>query len=304
MENTIPHRRRAWWALIALSVIWGYNWAVMKVAMRDAGAVDFAVLRAVLGSLSLFLVLVWRRAPLAPAGFRGIALLGFLQTTAFFGLIVWAVSIGGAGKTAVLAYTMPFWVLVLAWPILGERIRGAQWLAVAVAFAGLLFILEPWHLHGEMLGEILAVVAGIAWAASVIVAKKLDISGKERLLSVTAWQMLLGSIPLVAIAMFVPSQPIHWTGTFIVALLYNVILGNALAWVLWLYILNNLPAGVASLSMLATPVLGVLAAWIQLGERPSATEGLGMLLVGVALALFSLQSVLQHRRLNAEMAQE
>jgi drug/metabolite transporter (DMT)-like permease len=304
MENSIPNRRRAWWALIALSVIWGYNWAVMKVAMRDAGAVDFAVLRTVLGSLSLFLVLVWRRALLAPTGFRGIALLGFLQTTAFFGLIVWAVSIGGAGKTAVLAYTMPFWVLVLAWPILGERIRGAQWLAVAVAFAGLLFILEPWHMRGEMPGEILAVVAGIAWAASVIVAKKLDISGKERLLSVTAWQMLFGSIPLVAIAMFVPSQPIHWTGTFIVALLYNVILGNALAWVLWLYILNNLPAGVASLSMLATPVLGVLAAWIQLGERPSATEGLGMLLVGVALALFSLQSVQQHRRLNAEMVQE
>jgi drug/metabolite transporter (DMT)-like permease len=116
--------------------------------------------------------------------------------------------------------------------------------------------------------------------------------------------MLLGAVPLVAAALFVPSAPIHWTGSFIAALLYNVIPANALAWLLWLYVLNKLPAGLASLGMLVTPVLGVLAAWVQLGERPGALEALGMLLVGIALALFSYYFVRQHRRVNAAMAQE
>ena len=266
--------------MLLLSVIWGYNWVVMKVALRDVGAFDFAALRTALGALSLFVVLAWRRAPLAPR------------------------NIGGAGRTAVLVYTMPFWVLVLAWPILGERIRGLQWLAVALAFAGLMSILEPWQLRGELLSKVLAVVAGVAWAASVIVAKKLHIRGGEELLSLTAWQMLLGAVPLVIAALFVPSAPIHWTGSFIAALLYNVIPANALAWLLWLYVLNKLSAGLASLGMLVTPVLGVLAAWVQLGERPGALEALGMLLVGIALALFSYHSVRQHRRVNAAMAQE
>jgi len=304
MEKSSPSLRRAWWALLLLSVIWGYNWVVMKVALRDAGTFDFAALRTALGALSLFVVLAWRRAPLAPRNVRGAALLGLLQTSAFIGLTVWAVDVGGAGRTAVLVYTMPFWVLVLAWPILGERIRGLQWLAVALAFAGLMSILEPWQLHGELLSKVLAVVAGIAWAASVIVAKKLHIRGGAELLSLTAWQMLLGAVPLVVAALLVPSAPIHWTGSFIAALLYNIIPANAVAWLLWLYVLNRLSAGLASLGMLATPVLGVLAAWAQLGERPGALEALGMLLIGVALALFSYHSVQQHRRVNAAMAQE
>jgi len=290
--------------LLLLSVIWGYNWVVMKVALRDCGTFDFAALRTALGALSLFVVLAWRRAPLAPRNISGAAWLGLLQTSAFIGLTVWAVDVGGAGRTAVLVYTMPFWVLVLAWPILGERIRGLQWLAVVLAFAGLMSILEPWQLRGELQSKVLAVVAGVAWAASVIVAKKLHIRGGEELLSLTAWQMLLGAVPLVVAALLVPSAPIHWTGSFIAALLYNIIPANALAWLLWLYVLNKLSAGLASLGMLVTPVLGVLAAWVQLGERPGALEALGMLLVGIALALFSYYSVRQHRRVNAAMAQE
>jgi drug/metabolite transporter (DMT)-like permease len=304
MKKSSPSAHRAWWALFLLSVIWGYNWVVMKVALRDAGTFDFAALRTALGALSLFAVLAWRRVPLAPRNIRGALLLGLLQTSAFIGLTVWAVEIGGAGRTAVLVYTMPFWVLVLAWPILGERLRGLQWPAVALAFAGLMSLLEPWRLHGELLSKALAVVAGVAWAASVIVAKKLRVRGGTELLSLTAWQMLLGALPLVAAAWLVPGAPIHWTGSFIAALLYNVIPANALAWLLWLYVLNKLSAGPASLGMLATPVLGVLAAWVQLGERPSAPEALGMLLIGVALALFSYYSMRQHRRLNAAMAQE
>ncbi len=295
----------AWLALILLSVIWGYNYVVMKIALRDAGALDFAALRSILGALALFPVLAWRQRTLAPPpGLRGIALFGLLQTTAFLLLIIGAVSLSGAGKTAVLVYTMPFWVLAIAWLLLGERIARRQWPVIALAFAGLALIVAPWQRSGGLAGEGLAVAGGIVWAASVILAKKLHFTRPERLLSVTAWQMLLGSLPLVAAALLIPGPPIQWTGSFLAALAYNVILGNAVAWLLWLYVLAHLPAGVAGLGMLATPVVGVLSAWLQLGERPSPTEAAGMVLVGLALALLSRDNARRRVRISPEMAQE
>jgi drug/metabolite transporter (DMT)-like permease len=296
--------RRAGWALVLLSAIWGYNWVVMKIAVQDASPVTFTALRTFLGALSLFVVLAWRRIPLAPRRLPAVALLGLLQTTIFVGLTVWAVSIGGAGRTAVLVYTMPFWMLMLAWWFLGERIRGSQWIVAALAFAGLLLIVEPWGMEGELPGKLPAVVAGVFWAVSAVVAKKLAIRSSDELLSVTAWQMLLGSVPLVIIAPFISPTPIHWTGSFIAALVYNAVPASALAWLLWLYVLNKLPAGVAGLSMLATPVVGVLAAWVQLGERPSVIEAGGMVLVAAALTLLSARAMRQHQRVAAGLAQE
>lgn len=71
--------RSALAALALLSVIWGYNWVMMKLALRDAGAFDFAALRTLLGALSLFVLLVWLRRPLRPADARAVFLLGLLM---------------------------------------------------------------------------------------------------------------------------------------------------------------------------------------------------------------------------------
>jgi drug/metabolite transporter (DMT)-like permease len=296
--------RGAIFALVVLSAIWGYNWVVMKVALADATPIMFAALRTFLGAVVLFLVLAVLRKPLAPKALPATFLLGLLQTTGFVGFTIWALEEGGAGKTAVLVYTMPFWVLVLAWPFLGERLRGAQWWAVALAFGGLVFILTPWQWQGAIKPKLLAVLAGLAWAASTLVAKHMRRRTDFDLLSLTAWQMLLGALPLVFIAGVGSPSPIHWSPAFVVALLYNVIPGNAIAWLLWLYILHRLPAGLASMGMLATPVIGVLAAWLQLGEAPGVDEGAGMLLIGVALALLSIEAIRHHARVNPGMAQE
>src|SRR5690606_4357018 len=113
-------------AFTLLAFIWGYNWVVMKVAMRYSGPLDFAVLRAVLGVALLFLVLIALKAPLRPRHVGKTVLLGIFQTTGFVGLISWSLAFGEAGKSAVLAYTMPFWVILLGWPFLGEQLRGWQ----------------------------------------------------------------------------------------------------------------------------------------------------------------------------------
>lgn len=282
------HAARALLALVAMSLVWGYNWVVMKKVLQYVGAFDFAAMRTVFGALVLFAVLLWLKKPLRPVAFRRTLLLGLLQTAAFTLLVQLALVGGGAGKMAVLTYTMPFWMLLLAGPLLHEHVRGLQWLAVGIAACGLAFILEPWNFQGSLTSSLLATTAGLAWAASAIVARKLRNRVKVDLLSLTAWQMLLGALVLAFIAPSMPSKPIVPGAYFFGALIFNGVMATGIAWLLWLYVLDHLPANVASLSTLAVPAVGVLSAWIELGERPDAPELVGMLLIAAALGLLAL----------------
>jgi drug/metabolite transporter (DMT)-like permease len=283
-------------SLIVLVLIWGYNWVVMKVALRDSSSSDFAALRISLGLVSLLVVFIWSRKPLLPRKeVFGIFLTGLLQTGGFYVFSTWALVSGAVGKTVVLNYAMPFWVLLLAWFALGERLRRAQWIGVAIALGGLLFILMPFRFTKGLFSEGLALLSGFSWAAGIVVAKRVQQRTELDLLSFTTWQMLFGSIPLFLCAFLIPSPPIRWSAPFIATLVYSGILGGAVAWSLWFYALSRLPAGVASLGTLATPVVGVLAAWIQLGETPSFLEAVGMILIIGALVLNSIQAIKPQR---------
>lgn len=186
---------------------------------------------------------------------------------------------------------MPFWVILLAWPVLGERLRKLQWLSVVIALAGLLFILMPFSFNEALFSKGLALLSSISWAVGIIVSKRLQQKTTLDLLSYTTWQMLFGCIPLVLITFFIPSSPITWSFQFIAALFYSVIPGNAIAWLLWFYALSRLSAGSAGMGTLATPVAGVLAAWIQLGEQPTVLEATGMVLIVCALGVNTIQAI-------------
>jgi drug/metabolite transporter (DMT)-like permease len=282
-------------ALVVLALVWGYNWVVMKVAMRYADPFTFGALRNFLGAVFMFAVIAALRRPLKPKALGLTAVFGLLQTTGFAGLAIWAVHIGGAGKTSVLVYTMPFWLLLIAWPVLGEPVKGLQWASVALSLAGLVFVLGPWNLSG-LTSSLLAVGAGALWAVGSVVAKIMRRREEVDMLSLTAWQGLIGSIPLILVALLTADSGPIWSASFIAALIYNVVPAGALAWLLWLYILLSLPTGTAGISSLAIPVVGVASAWIQLGERPGVLEGVGMGLIVAALAVLTARELRQGRR--------
>jgi drug/metabolite transporter (DMT)-like permease len=283
-------------ALAGQSVFLGYNWVVMKIGLRYSDVWPFTAYRTGLGAIALFILLLILRRPLRPTQALRTALLGLLQTTGMIGLLMWALETGAAGRVSALVYTMPLWALIFGRIFVGERIAGLQWVAAASALAGLLLVLDPAHLGGTWQSKVLAIASGVCWAASAVVAKWINRRGKVDVINLTAWQMLYGTIPLVIIAVLVPSRAIDWSGAFIGALAYNVIPATAISWVLWLFVLKTLPTGVAGISTLATPVIGISAAALQLGERVSGMEAAGIVCIVAALLLLALRNLPWRRK--------
>jgi drug/metabolite transporter (DMT)-like permease len=283
--SAAPRRARsaALAALTLIAVVWGYNWVVLKQALRDAGPYEFFALRFVIASLCLFGALAATRRPMRLTHAGSVLAIGLLQTTATFALTGWALVSGAAGKSAVLCYTMPFWVILFAWPVLGERLGRAQWGALLIALAGLALLLGAGITAG--VSELLALASALAWAAGIVITKRLQTRHRVDTLALSAWQSVLGGAGLVLLALLFPSRPTQWTPNLLFALLYNGVLVSAICWYLWFWVLGRLDAGLASFGILAVPVLGVVFGVLELGERPQPLEWAGIGLIVVALAL-------------------
>lgn len=280
--------RAAWIALAILTVIWSLNWTVMKVAMRDAGPFTFSAQRYVIGTVVLFALLTIQRRSLEPTPWLATIAIGLCQTTGFQALAQWALVSGGAGKTALLAYTMPFWVVPLAWWWIHEKPGLRRWICIALAAVGFACVIQPWKPIGAPHSIALAILAGLAWAIATVLSKRLFQKHPEVTpLRLTAWQMLIGTVGLVILALSVHQRPVAWTGEYIAALLYNGLLSSGVCWVLWALIVQRLSANAAGLTSLAVPVAGVLFAWGLLAEQPSSAEWIGIGLIGAALAILN-----------------
>lgn len=271
-------------ALLILTIVWSLNWTVMKVAMRDAGPFTFSAQRYVIGTLVLFALLVFKRNKMKPTPWLPTIAIGLAQTTAFQALAQWALVSGGAGKTALLAYTMPFWVVPLAWWWIQEKPGWQRWGCIAIAAAGFVCVVEPWRPIGAPHSVVLAILAGLAWAIATVLSKRLFQKHPEVTpLRLTAWQMLVGAIGLVIVALSTHERAVTWSGEYVAALLYNGLLSSGVCWVLWALVVQRVSANVAGLTSLVIPVAGVLFAWGLLHERPSTPEWIGIVLIGLAV---------------------
>jgi drug/metabolite transporter (DMT)-like permease len=212
-----------------------------------------------------------------------------------------AVASGGAGRAAVLVFTMPFWTLLLAWPILHERIKGYQWLAVACALAGMVLVVEPWQWHGDIAPKLWAVMSGFGWAAGTIATKYFQRHRRFDALNFIAWQMLVGVLPLTLLPLVFDPPATQWSVNFVLLLLYVGAVSTALGFVLWIAVLRWLPAGTASLNMFAIPVIALLSSMAVFGERLTTNEWIGIGCIGAGLAIISIDAWASSRRGAAAM---
>ena len=292
----IRSRQGAYVALLVLTLIWGNNWLVMKLALRHADPVTYNIERTVVAIVVLFAVLLWQRRRVLPESWVAVMVTGFFQTTMNFGSTTMALAEGGVGRTSVLVFTMPFWTILIAWPVLHERLRGAQWVAVGFAFAGLTLVVAPWNWQGALAPKLWAVLSGFGWAAGTIAIKFFQRKRRFDMLNFMAWQMVLGLLPLLAVPFVYPVEATDWGIAYVTLLLFTAAVSTAGGFLLWIAILRWLSAGAASLNMLAIPVIALVTSMAVFGERLTPQEWLGIACLGTGLVMISLRSFAGARR--------
>ena len=265
----------------------------IDVGLAFAPPLRFAGARTFLGGLVLLLVLVIRRKPLWPEArlARWIPPLGLLATTLTFGAMFASPAYTGAGIASVLGNTQPLIIIVLAALFLGEQTGWSKALALLFGLAGVTLLALPAlsaPTGHPFLGAILALGSSASAAVASVTIKRLR-PGKD-LLSLTAWQLIAGSVVLLGLSMvFEPQATIEWTGGFIGLLLFLALAGTALSTWLWFWLLQRAEVGRLSLYLFLVPVAGLLIAMGGFGERLNALQGGGVALIlsAVALAVFA-----------------
>ena len=287
----VHSRRAAYVALAGLSVVWGLNWVAMKAALDNAHPLVFNVHRTWLAIFVLFAALVARRGRFWPGSWRAVLIIALLQTTLNMGSTMMAVAGGGVGRTSVLVYTMPFWTLVIAWPVLHERVKGAQRYAIGFAFAGLVLVVQPWAWQGDLGPKLWAVLSGFGWASGTVALKYFQRDRDFDMLSLMAWQMAIGVLPLMLLPWLFDAPAAHWSVTQVGLLFFVGAVASAGGFLVWIEILRWLPAGTASLNLFAVPVIAILSSMALFGERITGIEWVGIAAIGVGLGLLTLQAM-------------
>jgi drug/metabolite transporter (DMT)-like permease len=295
LQNSMLKKLLPYLSVFLLTIFWGYNWVVMKQAVQLIGPWEFGFIRNFFGALCLFVIIFLLKKRVSIKHYWDVFLIGVFQMIGFTVLVLVALVTGLASKTSVLTFTMPIWALLMAHLILKEKIFKFQWIALIVSFTGLMFILNPLHRQADFMSMLIATAAGFFWACGVIAVKKYHQKYPEvDLLLLTAWQMLLGSMPILVVILFKGITIYSVSNYLIGASIYNAVFCNALAWILWLYGVKHLPAGTVSLLSLLAPVIGSIASFIQLNEVPHLNEQIGMFLI-VASIIFLIIAGIRKR---------
>jgi drug/metabolite transporter (DMT)-like permease len=276
--------------LAITSLGWGFNWPVTKHLVGVLPPLTLRGTTGVVGALLLALLALMRSQSLAVPRevWPRLVLAGLLNVTAWMVLMGLALLWLPAGEAALIAYTMPVWASLLAWPILGERPTWLRVLALVLAFAGLGSIMGANGLSAsrDKLPGILMVLGGaFAFALGTVLAKKLPIRLPP--LSAAAWQIGVGCVPIVLVGFAIEHSDwtrldsIDWALMF-----YSTVIQFCVAYVAWFAALARLPASVAAIGTMAVPVIGVVASAVALREPLGAGQlaALALTLLAVALA--------------------
>ena len=276
--------------LLTVVLAWGLVWPVNKALLEALPPLWLMALRSAIASLALFSIALARgRLTRPPRGDVPVVLsIALLHMVGFGALGAWGLQLVPTGRSVVLAYTTPLWVMPGANLFLGEHLTGRRLGGVAVGLVGLLVLFNPlafdWSDRDAVLGNGAILLAALLWAASI-----LHIRGhrwRSTPFDLVPWQMLLATLLLSALALAVEGPlDARWDARVLALLLYAGIPGTALAYWATAMASQNLPAVTTSLGLLATPVVSTVVATLWLGEPltlPLATA-IVLILGGIAL---------------------
>ncbi|MGD9602311.1 MAG: DMT family transporter [Gammaproteobacteria bacterium] len=285
-STRLPPRALA--LLVLLTLVWGTNWPLFPVAMREISVWTFRAITLASGGV---LLLAFARA-------RGHVLAvpradwPVLVISSWVYLMVWNLASGysaitiPSGQTAVVGFTMPLWSALISWAVLGERLSGRLVLAMSAGGAAVLLLMIPgFGAYADApSGFAAALVGALGWAIGTLLFKRRRIAASATV--VTAWQILLAAVPISLGALllgdhawFVPS----WQS--LAAIAYITLIPLCLGNVCWFVLVDLLPANVAGLSSVMIPVVAMISGAVVHDEPLGALQWLAMACSASALWL-------------------
>ena len=276
--------------LAITSVGWGFNWPVTKYLLGEVPPLTLRGVTGVIGALLLAAFALVRRESLGvgEGQWPRLVMAAVLNVTGWMVLMGLALLWLPASEAALIAYTMPVWAAMLAWPVLGERPTLLRTAALVMAFAGLASILGGNGLvasTAKMPGILMALGGAIGFALGTVLAKKLPL--KLPPVTAAAWQIGIGCFPIAIVGLAIETthlEKVTATGWWL--LFYSTVIQFCIAYVSWFAALARLPASVAAIGIMAVPVIGVVASAIALSEPlgPGQIAALVLTLAAVVLA--------------------
>ncbi|MGY4259611.1 putative blue pigment (indigoidine) exporter [Bradyrhizobium sp. USDA 4516] len=279
--------------LVVASIGWGLNFPIMKFLLTEWPPLSSRGLCGVVGAVALGLVALVRGQTLrVPDGMW--LRLALVSTLSIGG---WVASMGlaliwlRASEAAVLGISIPVWVALVAWPVLGERVSLPRALALAVALAGIAVLIGGGGIDAS-LGKLPGILFALAGAVCVGLGTVLTKSFKLAMppLSLAAWQLAIGCVPIAIIGIMIEQPQLATLSQFgWASMIYMTLIQFCLCYVCWFAALERLPAATASIGTLLVPVVGVLAAAAMLRE-PLSTSDIAALVVTFAAVAVALRT--------------
>ncbi len=290
-----PHERlprQGLLLLAALSLFWGANWPIMKMVLSGVPPLYFRSVCLLFGGIGMLALARASGVPLGvPAGqWNRVLWLAVFNIAGWNALVIIGVSLLPSGRAALLGYTMPLWSMILSVCFLGDRLTPRVVLGLLLGLAGIV-VLMGGSVEGMLqapVGVVCMILGAWSWAIGVVLFKRLPVAMPTSAL--TGWTMLLGSLPLLAMAVPLETSRLTMPGIGpILGMLYNTFVAFMFCYWAWNRIVLMVPVAVSSLSSLSTPLIGVLGGVVFLGEPLGWQEVVASLLILGAVGSVSLK---------------
>jgi len=273
--------------LVAVGLAWGLTWVAVRIALAEVPPFSLRVATSGLATLTLLAIALLQRRDLRiRSAVTGLHLLvaGALNVASFTLFSSYAQLSTTTSRVAVLTYTMPIWAALLARPVLGEQLNVTRGLALVLCAVGLAVLIYPLLGTSDLVGLSLALATAVSWATGTVYLKWARIDADP--MAVAIWQVAVALVLTFAGLLLVEGSPHLWPIDALTfwALVFAAFFGSAFAYLLWFEVVRRLPAMTASLGVLSSPVVGVVASTLVLGERPTTSDIIGFTLVLAAAA--------------------
>ena len=274
--------------VLVLTLVWGFNWPILKMGVSELAPLTFRSLTLPFAALGLLAASKLSGGSIkVPRPLWGkVLFLAFFNITAWNGLVLFGLQQLPAGRTAILAYTMPIWSVLFALVILREPLSMRKVAGMALGMAGMALLLgdDVRHFQRTPLAALFILGAAVAWAFGTAMFRHWKLPLPQN--TVSGWMMLLGWVPLVVLAPFFATGPLRPPSPgALFAILYNIFLAGTLAHWAWFTLARTLPVAISSMASLPVPIVGVFSGMLLLGERPGVSEWTALLLVVAAMVL-------------------